>query len=61
MGNQLAKSAHNAKLSGVCSGLARYTGLDVTMIRIAFVLAFLFGVGASGIIYFVLSLVMPEG
>ena len=61
MSKQLAKCGHNAKLSGVCSGLARYTGFDVTVIRIVFILAFIFGWGAPGIIYFVLALLMPEG
>ncbi len=36
----------NGKLMGVCSGIANYFDWDVNLIRIAFVLAALFGVGA---------------
>ena len=61
MGTKLAKYGAEAKLAGVCAGLARYSGVDVTIIRIGFVLAFVFGVGAPGLIYLILALLMPEG
>lgn len=60
MGNKLAKYMPEAKVSGVCAGLARYSGIDVTVIRLGFVLAAIFGVGAPVLIYFILALMMPE-
>lgn len=35
----------NAKLLGVCSGLADYTGIDVTLVRVAVVLLTCFALG----------------
>lgn len=47
----------NAKLMGVCSGIASYFDWDVNLIRIGFVLAALFGVGAPVLIYLVIGLI----
>ena len=57
---KLAKIPSEGKISGVCAGLARYSGIDVTIIRVVFVFTFFAGVGSPGIIYFVLSLLMPD-
>jgi phage shock protein C len=43
----------NAKWSGVCSGIADYTGFDVTLVRIAMVLATVLGSGVMIIVYIV--------
>jgi len=40
------------KVMGVCSGLAAYTGFDVTLVRILFVLAIFMGAGALIPVYF---------
>jgi phage shock protein C len=47
----------NAKLMGVSGGIANYFGWDVNLIRIAFVLAALFGVGAPVLIYLAIGLI----
>ena len=60
MSNRLVLNKRNAKISGVCAGLGDYLGMDPTIIRIGFVLAFIFGIGAPGIIYLILALVMPN-
>jgi phage shock protein C len=57
---RLARSSYDKKLFGVCSGLANYFGLDVTIIRLIFVLGFVFGVGSFGLIYIILLFVMPQ-
>ncbi len=36
----------NAKWMGVCAGIADYTGIDVTVIRIGMVVAMFMGSGA---------------
>lgn len=48
---------HNAKIMGVSGGIANYFGWDATIIRIAFVLATLFGVGAPVLIYIAIGLI----
>ncbi len=46
---------HNAKLMGVCAGLANATGLDVTMIRVVLVLLTLFALGPVSIAAYLLT------
>ena len=50
----------NGKLMGVCSGIANYFDWDANLIRIAFVLAALFGVGAPVLIYLVIGLIASD-
>lgn len=45
----------NAKWLGVCSGIAEYTGIDVTIVRIVTVLGTIFGSGALLIAYLVIA------
>ncbi|MCS6968825.1 MAG: PspC domain-containing protein [Cytophagales bacterium] len=56
----LTKSAHNKVLTGVCGGLGQYFGIDPALIRIGFVLATLFGIGAPILLYIVLAIFMPD-
>jgi phage shock protein PspC (stress-responsive transcriptional regulator) len=46
-------------VGGVCNGLAAYFGLDVTIVRLIFVLASVFSVGAGAIVYMVMMMVVP--
>jgi phage shock protein PspC (stress-responsive transcriptional regulator) len=48
----------SGKIGGVCSGLAYFLDFDVTIIRIAFLLAFFLGL-SGGIIYIIMWLVSP--
>ncbi len=58
MQKKLIKS-NDKKLFGVCGGLAEYFDLDTTIIRIAFLLAFLcFGSGL--LLYIICAIVMPS-
>jgi phage shock protein PspC (stress-responsive transcriptional regulator) len=57
MSNSLTLDKTNGKLMGVCAGLANRFGWDVTLIRIAFVLATLFGFGSAIIVYLVIGLI----
>ncbi|MDC0886317.1 PspC domain-containing protein [Altererythrobacter sp.] len=47
----------NSKIWGVCAGIANYTGIDATMVRIAFVLGTLVGVGLLIPIYIAIALI----
>ena len=49
----------NAKWMGVCAGVADYTGIDVTVVRIATVLATVMGSGAMIIVYLVAGWMAP--
>lgn len=50
----------NGKLWGVCAGLEDTTGIDVTIIRLAFVIATLAGFGTPVLIYILLAFLMDE-
>ena len=41
------------KVNGICAGIADYTGLDVTLVRIALILAIVLGAGALLPVYFI--------
>ncbi len=59
-GGRLSKDRRNRKISGVCAGIARSTGLDPTIVRIAFVAAAFFSQGFAIPLYFILSMVLPN-
>ena len=46
----------DAKLMGVCSGIADYLGWDVTLVRIGFVAGTLLGFGSLLIVYLAIGL-----
>jgi phage shock protein PspC (stress-responsive transcriptional regulator) len=49
-----------AMIAGVCTGIAAYTQVDVTIVRIAFVIAALLTKGVGIIAYVVMMFVIPE-
>lgn len=55
----LRQISEGAFISGVCLGLARYFGLDVTLLRIAAVLLLFATGGGMILVYLVLMLLMP--
>lgn len=56
---RLYKNSEEAKLAGVCQGIAEYFDIDPTIIRIIWALGTLsYGVGL--IVYIVLWIVLPE-
>lgn len=56
--NKLTLNRANKKIVGVCAGLSDWSAIDVTVIRILFVLATIFGFGSALLIYIVLALVL---
>ena len=58
MTRRLERPRTGRRLAGVCAGLAQHFGLDVTLVRAAFLLFALFGVGE--VVYLVLWIVMPK-
>ncbi|MGB9632970.1 MAG: PspC domain-containing protein, partial [Chloroflexaceae bacterium] len=57
MDTRLARSRTDRIIGGVCGGLARYFGIDATIVRLVFVLAVLSGL--SPLIYVILWIIMP--
>jgi phage shock protein PspC (stress-responsive transcriptional regulator) len=56
---KLFRNPDDKKIAGVCSGLAVYFGLDVTIIRIVFLAALIFGFTGFWI-YLIVWIVAPE-
>jgi phage shock protein PspC (stress-responsive transcriptional regulator) len=56
----LTRSIADRMVAGVCGGLAKYMGMDPTVIRLIFVL--LFFVTGPGVLlaYFIMMLIVPE-
>lgn len=56
---RLFRDVENAKIAGVCSGISNYFGIDVTIIRLIFLIMFFFG-GFGFPLYFILWIVVPK-
>ena len=59
MKRELYRVRSNAMLGGVCAGLSEYLGLDVSLVRIFFVIIGLAS-GVGVLVYLVLWIVLPE-
>lgn len=60
MAKKLNRSKTDRKLAGVCGGIAEFFEVDVTVIRILWVLATFLG-GSGLLAYIICALLMPEG
>ena len=54
------RDKRNGKFLGVCSGIADYTGFDVTLVRICFIAAIIMGSGAPLLLYFIAAMMTPD-
>ena len=59
MEKKLYKAKTGGKIDGVCAGIARYLNVDVTLVRIIWVVFTLFG-GAGILAYIVCAVIMPR-
>ncbi|HEV2816205.1 MAG TPA: envelope stress response membrane protein PspC [Allosphingosinicella sp.] len=50
----------NAKWAGVCAGISDYTGIDVTVVRLGFVLGTILGSGTLLLAYFIIAWMAPK-
>jgi len=57
---RLSRSRDDVKIAGVCAGFARYLGVDVTLVRILWVILTIFSVGVGLIVYIACWIVMPK-
>jgi len=56
---KLYRSRNDHMIAGVCGGLGKYLGIDPTLIRLAFVLLLLFGIGSGLLVYLAMMLLVP--
>ena len=54
------RDKRRGKFLGVCSGVADYTGFDVTLIRILFIASVLLGSGAPLLLYFIAAFMTDD-
>lgn len=63
---QLFRDPENAKLGGVCAGLASYFGLDITLMRLIWIAIFIIGFPLAplflfvGLLYVILWVILPQ-
>lgn len=55
---RLTRVEEGRMIAGVCAGLARYLGVDATVVRLIFVLLALFAAGGV-LLYLILWLIVP--
>src|SRR5215831_3841383 len=58
--NRLARPREDRKVAGVCAGIARYMGVDVTVVRVLMIVLALWPPLVGPIVYFVCWIVMPN-
>lgn len=56
---RLVRPREGRKIAGVCLGMAEYFDLDVTLVRVVWLIATLFG-GGGLLAYIIAWIVMPE-
>ena len=55
---RLQRAREGKRIAGVCAGLSAYTGIDVTLIRVAFVIFAFTGIGEF--VYLLLWIFAPK-
>lgn len=57
---KLTRTTSDRWIAGVCGGLAEYTGIDATLIRVITLVAFILGAGSLGLIYLIMWVLVPK-
>ena len=61
MENKLQRTIGSQKmLFGVCGGVAKYFGIDTTLIRILWAILTIFGIGTPILIYIIMTFIVPK-
>jgi phage shock protein C len=58
--NRLSRPRDERKIAGVCAGVARYVGVDVTLVRILTLVVAIWPIGLGVMLYLVCWIVMPN-
>jgi len=56
----LTRSRTDSKIFGVCGGLAKYLGMNSTVLRIGFLIALFLSSGSFFLLYLAMAIVMPK-
>jgi phage shock protein C len=54
------RDKRNGKIMGICSGIADYTGFDVSLVRIAMIAAVFLSSGSILPVYFIAGMIAPD-
>ncbi|MFC5447731.1 PspC domain-containing protein [Paenibacillus aestuarii] len=54
------RSSTNKWVTGICGGIAQYLNVNVTLVRIAMVLAAFCSFGTTLLLYFIASMLTPK-
>ena len=57
---KLTKSLDKTLICGVCGGISEYFGIDVTLVRLLWVLISVFTAAAGLVAYIIAAIIMPE-
>jgi len=57
---KIYRSEKNKVIAGVCAGLAEYFNVDVTLVRLVFLLGTFFGFSSAIWIYLAMWLIVPS-
>ena len=57
---KLLRSKVDRKLAGVCAGIAKYIGMDATVIRVLCIIAAILSAGVAILAYIACALIIPE-
>lgn len=57
---KLFRSHTDNKLTGLCGGIGEWLGVDSTIVRLLVVISAFFSFGATVLIYFVATLLVPK-
>jgi phage shock protein C len=57
---RLTRSREDRWLGGVCGGVAAYTGVDATLVRLVVAVGTILGFGSLFVAYLVAWILMPE-
>lgn len=60
MEKKLVRLANDKKLAGVCSGLARYFGMDVSIMRVAYLILTILTGSLLFWLYLILWIILPQ-
>ena len=61
MEKKLTRSVNDKMLGGVCSGLAKYFGLDPTLVRLGYAFLSIFTAGFPGIVLYIMAcIIIPK-
>lgn len=59
-GKKLYRTPDDKMIGGVCGGIARYFGLDATLVRAAYVVLSLCTAFSGALAYIILLIIIPE-